>query len=183
MNDLLILAESLGASERTLRRAVNQGAVRAQRPSPRKLRISPTEKRYLRRRWGLLAHLRAALRTEPNVEFALLFGSAARGDDDTGSDADLIVRLRDPSLIKILALEERLKEAIGRDADVVTLDAAVRNPVLIATAVREGRVLVDRVGLWAELGSEAGKLERRARRDERLRTREALEGIDRMLAR
>ncbi|HUB98421.1 MAG TPA: nucleotidyltransferase domain-containing protein [Solirubrobacterales bacterium] len=183
MSELQMLADALGANERTMRRAVSQGTVRAERPSPRRLRISPAEKRYLRRRWRLLAGLRAALRTEPNIEFALLFGSAARGDDGPRSDIDLIVRLHDPSLVRVLELEERLEQAIGRDFDVLTLDAAERNPPLLAAAVSDGRVLVDRVGLWQHLGGEANALQQRARRVERRATRDALDGIDRMLAR
>src|SRR6185312_12419372 len=127
--------------------------------------------------------LRAALRTEPNVRFALLFGSTARGDDHEDSDVDLMVVLRDSSPTRRLRLEMRLEEALGRKVDVLTLEAAERNSTLFAMAVEEGRVLVDRMDLWPKLSGEAGKLERRARRDERRLKREALAGIDRMLAR
>lgn len=183
MTELRMLADVLGANERTLRRAVNQGTLRAERPTPRRLRISAAEKRYLRKHWPLLAELRAALRTEPNVEFALLFGSTARGDAGAHSDLDLLVRMRDPSLDRVTDLELRLEALIGRRVDVITIEDAQRNPLLLATAVAEGRVLVDRVGLWVELGAEAEALERRARRHDRQQARDALAGIDRLLAR
>ncbi len=41
--------------------------------------MSLSEREYVRRSWRLLSTLRAALRTEQNVRFALLFGSVARG--------------------------------------------------------------------------------------------------------
>ena len=78
MNDLAILADQIGVNERTLRRAVVAGTLRAERPTPRKLTMSGAEKRYLLRSWDRLASLREALRTEQNVRFALLFGSVAR---------------------------------------------------------------------------------------------------------
>ncbi|HEY2717472.1 MAG TPA: nucleotidyltransferase domain-containing protein [Solirubrobacterales bacterium] len=183
MNELLAVAEEVGVDERTLRRAVNQGTVRAERVSPRKLRLPYREAQYLRRHWPLLGTLRAALRTEPNVRFALLFGSTARGDDHEGSDVDLLVVLRDDSLGRRLDLELRLEETLGRKVDVLRLEAAERNSTLFAMAVEEGRVLVDRIELWPRLSAEAGKLERRARRDERRLKREAFAKLDRMLAR
>jgi len=183
MNQLQMLADEVAVNERTLRRAANEGTIRVERPSARRLRISLAEKNYLRRRWQLLAALRAALRTEPNVSFALLFGSAARGDDGTRSDVDLIVQFRDSSLTRVLELEERLERAIERKVDVVSLEAAERNSGLLASAVGEGRVLVDRAGLWPALSAETAALERRARREDRRQTREAFAGIDRLLNR
>lgn len=78
---LAALAHDIGVSERTLRRAVNDGTLRGSRPSPRSLDLPLSERSYARRAWPLLAALRTALRTEPNVRFALLFGSAATGED------------------------------------------------------------------------------------------------------
>lgn len=183
MSELQLLAEAIGANERTLRRAVNQGTLRGERTTPRKLRIPAAEKRYLHRRWPLLAALRSALRTEPNVQFALLFGSAARGDDRPTSDLDLLVRLRDPSLARILDLEERLERETQRSVDVITLAAAEGNSLLLATAVDEGRVLVDRIDLWSELSAESTALDRRARQDGRRQAQQALAGIDLLLGR
>lgn len=181
MNELQLLAHQIGANERTLRRAFNQGTLRAERPTPRKLKLDAAEKQYLRRRWKLLAILREALRTEQNVRFALLFGSAARGDDNEGSDVDLIVEMRDSSLVRIVDLELKLEELLKRRVDVLTLKDAGANPVLLAEAVAEGRVIVDREERWAQLDSEAEAMNRRARRNLRKRSRRALAGIDRLL--
>jgi predicted nucleotidyltransferase len=182
MTELEFLARQVGTNERTLRRALNQGTLRAERPTPRKLEISAAEKRYLRRSWKLLAALRTALRTEQNVHFALLFGSAARGEDSAASDIDLLVEMRDPSLARIADLEAKLEALIGRRVDVLTLDDARRSNRVLAQALAEGRVLVDREDRWPQLAGEARALQRRARDDTRRARCRALEGIDRMLA-
>jgi predicted nucleotidyltransferase len=182
MTELGLLAAQIDVNERTLRRAVNEGTLRAERPTPRKLRIHPAEKRYLRRSWKLLAALRRGLRTEQNVRFALLFGSAARGDDSASSDVDLLVDLRDPSLARIADLSAKLEALLGRPVDVLTLQDAVGNPQLLAQAIDEGRVLVDRENRWAKLAGDVDSVRRRARESTRRARRGALEGIDRMLA-
>lgn len=182
MTELELLAQQVGANERTLRRAVNQGSLRARRPTPRKLSLSAGEKQYVRRSWPLLAALRQALRTEPNVRFALLFGSGARGDDTPHSDLDLLVEMRDPSLERVMDLGARLESLLGRRIDVLSVEEAKRNPALLADAVTEGRVLVDREHRWAELRNRGEGLMRQAKRQDRRRVREALAGIDRFLA-
>lgn len=182
MTELELLASQIGTNERTLRRALSQGTLRAERPSPRKLQIGASEKRYLRRHWKLLATLRATLRTEQNVRFALLYGSTARGDDSPASDVDLLVEMRDPSLARIADLEAKLEALLDRRVDVLTLaDARVSNR-LLAQALAEGRVLVDREDRWTRLRGEARAVQRRAREDAHRSRRRALEGIDRMLA-
>jgi predicted nucleotidyltransferase len=182
MTELELLANEIGANERTLRRALSEGTLRGERPTPRKLEIGAAEKRYLRRSWKLLAGLRGALRTEQNVRFALLFGSAARGEDSAASDLDLLVEMRDPSLARIADLDAKLEALLSRRVDVLTLEEAMANTQLLAQALNEGRVIVDREGRWPGLRDEAGALRRRAREGSRRAKRRALEGIDRMLA-
>jgi predicted nucleotidyltransferase len=182
MTELELLARQIGANERTLRRAFNEGTLRAERPTPRKLKLGAAEKQYLRRSWKLLAALREALRTEQNVRFALLFGSAARGDDSEQSDVDLIVEMRDASSIRIVDLELKLEGLLGRHVDVLTLEDVSANPVLLAEAVAEGRTIVDREARWTRLSSEAEAVNRRARRHLRERSRRALAGIDRLVS-
>ncbi len=182
MTDLGQLAQQVGASERTLRRAVSEGTLRGERLSPRRLRLSTLEKEYVLRQWSLLAQLRAALRTEHNVRFALLFGSSARGENGQESDLDLLVEMRDSSLVRIVDLELKLEGLLGHEVDVLSVDDAEASPLLFAEALREGRVIVDREARWAELRSEAEKVARRARRYERVRGRRALAGVDRLLA-
>lgn len=182
MTELELLARQIDVNERTLRRAFNEGTLRAERPTPRKLKLDGAEKEYLRRSWKLLAALRVALRTEQNVRFALLFGSAARGDDSEESDVDLIVEMRDASSIRIVDLELKLEELLGRHVDVLTLEDASANPVLIAEAIAEGRTIVDREARWARLSSESEAMDHRARRHLRERSRRALAGIDRLVS-
>jgi predicted nucleotidyltransferase len=182
MTELEILARQIGANERTLRRAFNEGTLRAERPSPRKLKLDAGEPGYLRRSWGLLASLRSALRTEQNVRFALLFGSTSRGDDTASSDIDLLVEMRDSSLTRIADLGAKLEALLDRRVDIVTIEEAEEHTQLLAQAVSEGRVLVDREDRWAPLQNEADALRRSARKEARRSKRRALAGIDRMLA-
>lgn len=54
-----------------------------------------------------------------------VFGSAARGDMNEGSDIDLLVDLSPRiSLLQFAALERRLSEALGRKVDLLT-EAAI----------------------------------------------------------
>ena len=133
------------------------------------------------RKWPLLGALRAALRTESNVRFALLFGSAARGDDTAGSDIDLLVEMREPSLVRLVDLALKLEGLLGREVDVLALEEAEDDPLLLAEAVREGRVLVDRDGRRPKLEAQAKSAQRQV--DLRLRERgqQALRGIERLL--
>jgi predicted nucleotidyltransferase len=182
MTELGSLAKEIGVSERTLRRAANEGALRTRRPTPRRLEISQAEKAYARRSWPLLSELRRVLRTEPNVRFALLFGSTARGEDTETSDIDLLVEMRDSSLVRLIDLELKLVPLLGRNVDLLSLTDVESNPLLFADALREGRVIVDREDRWAELHSQTARWERRARDTARRRSRQALAGIDEMLA-
>jgi predicted nucleotidyltransferase len=116
------------------------------------------------------------------VGFALLFGSAARGEDTPDSDLDLLVELREPGLERAIDLSTRLEELLGRRVDVVLAEDAAENPALLAEAVAEGRVLVDREHRWPELSASRDALSRRSRRIDSRRRREALAGIDRFLS-
>lgn len=182
MTALGLLADEVGVNERTLRRAVNQGALRASRPTPRTLELSLPESRFVRRSWPLLGALRAALRTEHNVRFALLFGSTAAGTDGPTSDLDLLVDLRDASLERVVDLETKLTAAIGRPVDVIRLEDAEDDHAFLAGVLAEGRVVVDRKDLWSRLRRRELSLRRRGRKQQGERTRSALAGIDQLLA-
>ena len=118
-DSLRVLARHLDLPERTLRRAASQGLIRGQRLSERRFRTTLREEAYLRSHWPLLSALRAALRTEPNVRLAVLFGSVATGAEGEGSDVDLLVALRDPSAAGLAALAARLSDRVGRDVQLV----------------------------------------------------------------
>lgn len=57
------------------------GTVRGERLSPRRQHVSDEERDYVIEHRPLLGKLRLALRTEPNVRLAALYGSVARGED------------------------------------------------------------------------------------------------------
>lgn len=163
MGTIQELADEIGADERTLRRAVSQGALHARRPGPRRLRLAPGESDYLRTHWQLLVDLRQTFRTERGVRLAVLYGSQARGDEDAGSDLDLLVALADDS--PRLSLQTRLQQVTGRRVDMAHLDRVEANsPLLLERILDEGRVLVDRDRLWLQLRERRDAIRARARR-------------------
>jgi excisionase family DNA binding protein len=163
------LADELRVSERTLRRAVADGTIRAERPSARRIRLSDDERDWVLGHWPIVARLRAELRTEPSVRLAALFGSGARGREHERSDLDLLVELDDPTPGRLAALEERLSAAVGRDVQLVAVDRAREEPGLLVDALRDGRVLVDRDDRWPQLKRGEPQLRRAAEaRDEEL---------------
>lgn len=182
MTELGLLSEELGVSERTLRRAVKQGTLRATRPSPRTLHVSLAERGYIRRTWPMLGALRNALRTERNVRKAVLFGSLARGTGEATSDVDILVELADSDLDRVVDLKSKLAEITGRDVDVIRREDAETEPALMLEIASEGRVLIDRDQRWPDLVRRAAQTRHGARRRQRARTRAALAGIDRMLS-
>lgn len=187
MTALTWVAKEVGVSERTLRRAVNEGTLRATRPSPRKLVLPFSEERYAREHWPLIAKLREALRTEHDVRFAMLFGSAARGEDTEASDVDVIVDLQadsqDEDSLWEIELEIKLEGVIGRSVDVVDLKRTEEDPTFLAMALEDGRVLVDREGTWARLRKREAAFRRRGEEIDEERKQRALARADQFLAR
>ncbi len=167
------MADNLNVNERTLRRAWALGTLRGTRVTPYRLELPLDERMYLRSHWQTLSRLRSALRTEPNVSMAVVFGSVARGDDDDASDLDLLVALRDPGLQPQVALTERLRGRTGMALEVVALEDAWRRPSLMLEILRDGRVLVDRDARWQDLRAQDERIRARARRDRQLRRRRA----------
>lgn len=163
MESLRDLATALAIPERTLRRAAAEGLLRGERPSARRFRVSAREELYLREHWGLLRSLRAALRTEPNVRLAVLFGSTATGAEHAGSDIDVLVDLNDPAVGRLADIAGRLTRRAGREVQLVRLSDAQRAPVLMLAILRDGRVLIDREGRWAGERAQLPRWQRRAR--------------------
>ena len=166
MGQLQELARELDAGERTLRRAASQGTLRARRVGPRRLRLDPGEDEYLRGHWELIAGLRRALRTERAFRLAVLYGSVARGDEDTDSDLDLLVsRAGDAGGTD---LSPRLQSVTGRRLDIAFLDRVeAAAPLLLDRVLDEGRVLIDRDCLWPQLRERRRAIRARARRAHR----------------
>lgn len=159
-------AEKLGCSERTLRRYVNDGLLRGRRVG-RQLELSRAEEEYLGLHWDLLSRLRVALRTEPAIRLAVLFGSTAIGEDDDHSDVDLLVVHRNPKPLVLVGVRLRLRRAVGRSVDVIGLEDAETMPTLLADVLSEGRVLIDRDGLWGSLQERRAEISMAAEREDR----------------
>jgi predicted nucleotidyltransferase len=166
-------SKRLGCSERTLRRCVNEGLLRGRRVARRQLELSQAEEAYLMSHWDLLHKLRGALRTERGVRLAVLFGSTATGDDGLSSDVDLLVVHRTPGPRALAGLKVRLRGTLEKPVDVVGLEQAETMPTLLADILREGRVLVDRDGLWNGLRERQPKVVAAAAREEQATARRA----------
>jgi predicted nucleotidyltransferase len=146
------MASELRCSERTLRRYFNEGLVRGERRGGREeIWAPPNEELYLRRHWKLLSALRGALRTEPSVRLAVLFGSTAIGEERPDSDVDLLIDHAAGATIDALRLQRRLRERVGNEVHLVLLQDAEGSPDLLADVLDEGRVIVNRGHAWDRL--------------------------------
>lgn len=175
MDSLGRLAAELSIPERTLRRAAGEGLIHGERTSPRRFRTTLREENYLRRRWPVLRELRNALRTEPNIQLAVLFGSTATGSDDERSDVDVLVAASDPAVGRLAEAAQRISRRLGREVQLVRLADAEASPVLMDEIITSGRVLIDRRGHWSALRDAAQQWQRRARRSEHQLHASALE--------
>lgn len=168
MGTLQDLASDLGAQERTLRRAVAQGTLRADRTGPRRLALKDNERDYLRAHWPLLSDLRRALRTEQRVRLAVLYGSIARGDEDEDSDLDLLVSFVDDRPFSLYPLASRLQKVCERRVDLARLERIEASaPLLLERVLDEGRVLIERDGHWQALRERGPKIRAQALRAHR----------------
>jgi predicted nucleotidyltransferase len=127
----------------------------------------------------LVADLRGALRTEHGVRLAVLYGSLARGDEDAGSDLDLLISFADARLSAGVELAVRLQPVTGRPVDVAHLERVEADaPLLLDRVLDEGRVLVDRDGQWRLLRERHSAIRVRARRDHRRQMAGAARAIE-----
>jgi predicted nucleotidyltransferase len=177
------LAHELGADERTLRRAVADGTVRGERLSPRRQRVSDEERDYVIEHWPLLGKLRLALRTEPNVRLAVLYGSVARGQDTPESDLDLLLSLAEDRPDTAVKLAVRLERRLRREVDVTRLNR-VRDtaPLLLLQALDEGRVILDRDREWTQLLAHRAGIAHHAHRSYIARRRRARASVRELLS-
>jgi uncharacterized protein len=97
--------------------------------------------------------LALAIADEPDVQLAVLFGSAARGEAHRGSDLDLaVVGPTGPARLSALAVT--LSRKTGRTVDVASLEAAP--PLLRFEIARTGEVLLERgAHLWSDVKAHA----------------------------
>jgi predicted nucleotidyltransferase len=182
MGPIQLLARDVGAEERTLRRAADQGSIRCRRIGPRRLRLEPGEREYLRHHWALLAALRQALRTERHIRLAVLYGSLARGDGDRDSDLDLLIFSSSDRPSTSLGLAMRLEPTFDRRIDIARLPQVESEaPLLLDRVLDEGRVLVDRDGLWQPLRARRGAIRARAKRSHRRQMSSAARAIEEVI--
>jgi predicted nucleotidyltransferase len=92
----------------------------------------------------MLDQLHHALAGEPDVAYAVVFGSSARHAARPASDVDIAIELRPGAsrdVHTLGSLAARLESAAGRRVDLVLLDEA---PASLAYRIfRDGRVLVE----------------------------------------
>src|SRR5205085_1164804 len=81
------------------------------------------------------------------------------------SDLDILVD-REPGL-GLRAIARRLSARLGRPVQLIALRDAEQAPLLLAEIVRDGRVLVDRNGLWPRLLRSRSRIAREASRERR----------------
>jgi predicted nucleotidyltransferase len=89
--------------------------------------------------------LRRILADDARIEYALVFGSSARGTAHAGSDLDVAVGLKSSTrfgALELGALVSQLENAAGRSVDLVVLDEAP--PGLAYRIFRDGRVIVEK---------------------------------------
>lgn len=183
MLELSELARELGVDARTLRRAATDGTIRCERMSARRQRVDEDERLYAAGHWPLLSALRRALRTEPNVRLAVLYGSVARGDDTPDSDLDLLVSLDEDRPDAAVKLAVRLERTLSCEVDVARLNRIEETaPLLLLRAIDEGRVVLDRDGEWTGLKTRRSEIARRAGRAHEARRRRARASIRELLA-
>ena len=93
------------------------------------------------------------------------------------SDVDLLVVHDDPRPRSLARLKMRMRRALERSVDVVGLEQAEEMPTLLADILREGRVLIDRDGLWQMLCERRQEIAAAAVREERETARRARETV------
>ena len=89
--------------------------------------------------------LREVLDREPDLLYAVVFGSAARGESRSDSDVDVAIELRSGAArdVNVIGrLTARLESAAGRPIDLVLMDEAP--PPLAYRVFRDGHVLIER---------------------------------------
>lgn len=170
-------ADELGCSERTLRRYIGDGLLRGRRVAHQGIELSTEEVGYLNNHWALLHTLKDALRTERDVRLAVLFGSTALGEDQPDSDVDLLIAHRRSAPHSLAGLRSRLRRTLDRPVHIVSLEQAQDAPSLLADVLGEGRPLIDRDGLWSELGTQADDILARAAQEDRDTATGAFEAI------
>lgn len=89
--------------------------------------------------------LAQVLAQDARIDYAVLFGSSARGSAHAGSDLDVAVGFKPGTQLDALQLGDLvslLERAAGRPVDLLLLDEAP--PAVAYRVFRDGRVIVDK---------------------------------------
>lgn len=72
--------------------------------------------------FGVADALMHALKRVPGIDRALLYGSFARGDEDTASDIDILI-VGEPAAERLAMAMQKLEQALGRTIHYVVMSA------------------------------------------------------------
>ena len=84
----------------------------------------------------ILTNAADKLRTEYGVRSLRVFGSVARGEDDSNSDVDLFVDMP-PKALKMVALKHYLQDILGRGVDLIRFRSSL-DPFLLSEINKDG---------------------------------------------
>ncbi len=129
---------------------VRRGLVRALPGPYGTFELAPDARTYVASPGELLRPLDDVL-SDAAVDVVVLFGSAARGTDGPSSDVDLLIESPGDGGEPRRLLAAEVERRLGRPVDTVTLRSADAQPWLLASILREGRVVRDVSGRWAKL--------------------------------
>ena len=159
-SDISGLIAMFKVSQDTILRLIQLGSIKGIWKGPRKFTLAAGEMEYLEKEWATIDGLRKALRTEPLVRTAILFGSHSIGSSRPDSDIDLFVGLKEKiSFERFEALRSRLNRILGVYVDLYADYEIWSQPLLIRKIAEEGRPLIKR-----EIGKKTLAIGRRAAR-------------------
>lgn len=79
---------------------------------------------------------------ENDISMLGVFGSVSRGDDTTGSDVDLLIKLKKPiGLIEFIRLEDKFVEVLGKKVDLATEDSL--HPLIRQNVLNDLKVIYE----------------------------------------
>ena len=78
----------------------------------------------------VLAEHKYELSERVHVQNIALFGSYARGDQETGSDIDILIEFNQPIGWEIVDVHKYLEDILGMKVDLATKRAVIRKPLL-----------------------------------------------------
>jgi len=90
----------------------------------------------------ILDKIKAIIDSEKNILFAYMFGSYAKGEQDSSSDIDIALFLKEDSFDYYLDIVKKLQIATNKEIDLVVLNRA-KNLFLIEDIINNSILLKD----------------------------------------